>query len=73
MFILDGKYSIDDMYPGTYEIILLPNKFCWKTNRQTINVNSAIVEIPPFIQRGYTVSFVSSHDTQVNIFWQNCY
>lgn len=55
------------MYPGIYDIILLPNKFCWKTNKQTINVNTANVEVPPFVQRGYTVSFVSSHDTQVRI------
>uniref|UniRef100_V5G516 Nodal modulator 3 n=1 Tax=Anoplophora glabripennis TaxID=217634 RepID=V5G516_ANOGL len=64
--VRDGSYTIDDMYPGIYDVILLPNKFCWKTNKQTINVNSAIVEVPPFIQRGYTVSFVSSHDTQVH-------
>ncbi|KAJ8923473.1 hypothetical protein NQ315_010051 [Exocentrus adspersus] len=63
--VKDGSYSIGDMYPGTYDIVLVPNKLCWKTSKQTINVNSAVIEVPPFVQRGYTVSFVSSHDTQV--------
>ncbi|KAJ8968511.1 hypothetical protein NQ317_016159 [Molorchus minor] len=63
--VKDGSYSVRDMYPGLYEISLLPNIYCWQANKQTVNVNAADVEIPPFVQRGYTVTFVSSHNTQV--------
>ncbi|KAJ8983444.1 hypothetical protein NQ317_013207 [Molorchus minor] len=51
-----GSYSVRDMYPGLYEISLLPNIYCWQANKQTVNVNAADVEIPPFAQRGYTVT-----------------
>nr|XP_023013784.1 nodal modulator 3 [Leptinotarsa decemlineata] len=63
--IKGGAYSISDMYPGTYEVFLLSNKFCWKNDKQTIIVDAATVEVPPFIQNGYTINFVSTHDTQV--------
>lgn len=64
--VRDGVYSVNDIYPGTYEISILSNKFCWETVKQTVVVDSERVEVPCFIQKGYTVVFVSSHATQLN-------
>ncbi|CAG9855021.1 unnamed protein product [Phyllotreta striolata] len=63
--VKSGSYSLSDMYPGTYEIRILSSKFCWESNVQNLIVDSEIVEAPPFIQKGYTVVFISSHNTQV--------
>ncbi|KAJ3639563.1 hypothetical protein Zmor_002915 [Zophobas morio] len=64
--ILDDSYKISDIYPGIYEITLSDNKLCWKTNKQVVNVNNINVEVPTFVQSGYSVVFVSSHNTQVS-------
>lgn len=54
------------MNPGIYDITLTENRMCWKVIKQTINVNSEVVQVPPFIQIGYNVFFTSSHNTQVS-------
>ncbi|RZC36994.1 uncharacterized protein BDFB_006360, partial [Asbolus verrucosus] len=61
----DNSYQISDIYPGIYDIMLSSNKLCWKADKQTVNVNNINVEIPTFIQTGYSVVFISSHETQV--------
>ncbi|XP_015834614.2 BOS complex subunit NOMO1 [Tribolium castaneum] len=63
--ISDDSYKIADIYPGIYEITISDNKLCWKSNKQTVNVNNINVEVPTFVQVGYSVVFSSSHDTQV--------
>lgn len=68
ILFIGGVYSVRDMYPGTYEVRILSNRFCWESNTQNVVVDSEKVEIPHFVQKGYTVVFVSSHDTQVFIF-----
>ncbi|KAG5882400.1 hypothetical protein JTB14_008975 [Gonioctena quinquepunctata] len=65
--VKDGSYSVSDMYPGTYEITLLSNKFCWESDKKTVTVDAAVVEVPLFVQSGYTVNFVSTHETQVSV------
>ncbi|XP_060516095.1 BOS complex subunit NOMO3 [Cylas formicarius] len=65
VFVKDSKYYATNMSPGFYEIILKPNKYCWKTNKHTLNVNSLSVEAPHFIQTGYLVNVVSSHDVKI--------
>lgn len=62
---LGGAYSVSEMFPGSYQIILLPNKLCWESSKQVMNVNTATAQVPAFVQTGYAVNFVSSHDTQV--------
>ncbi|KAJ8945589.1 hypothetical protein NQ314_009109 [Rhamnusium bicolor] len=41
--VKDNMYSVSDMYPGSYEILLIAYKFCWKISKQVINVNTANV------------------------------
>ncbi|XP_056645708.1 BOS complex subunit NOMO1 [Diorhabda sublineata] len=64
--IKDGVYSVNDVYPGAYEISILSNKFCWEVDKQTVVIDREIVEVPSFIQKGYTVVFISSHATKLN-------
>ncbi|CAH1153826.1 unnamed protein product [Phaedon cochleariae] len=65
--IKDGSFTVSDMHPGNYEISLLSNKYCWETSKQTVVVDAAIIEVPPFIQKGYILNFISSHHTKVNV------
>lgn len=63
--ITDNTYTVSNIYPGNYEITLAANKYCWKSSKQVVNVNSANVVVAPFVQTGYTVHFVSSHSVNV--------
>jgi hypothetical protein len=67
----DDSFKVSDIYPGIYEITLADNRLCWKTSKQIVNVNNISVEVPTFIQVGYSVVFISSHDTEVKKFISN--
>lgn len=56
---------MDNVLPGTYEISLSSSKLCWQENKFTVNVNSDKASVPTFVQKGYLVTFVSSHNTKV--------
>lgn len=62
----NGFYVFDDVRPGTYEVFLTTNRFCWEKAKQTVVVTNATLTIPPFVQSGFSVVFISSHDTQVS-------
>lgn len=42
------------------------NKYCWKAAKHIITVNAETIVVPDFIQTGYTIVFLSSHNTQVH-------
>ncbi|XP_066258919.1 BOS complex subunit NOMO3 [Euwallacea similis] len=63
--IHNSLYSAADIHPGVYVVSLSKNNLCWKSTKQTINVNAEIVQIPPFIQTGYLLQFVSTHDAEI--------
>lgn len=62
-----GKYSFDEVRPGTYELSVPNNLLCWESNTLTLNVKSASETVPTFVHNGYLVSITSSHSTKVTI------
>nr|CAD7198119.1 unnamed protein product [Timema douglasi] len=61
----DGAYSFDNILPGKYEVTVEKNEWCWESTSYIIDVNSLESTVPIFVQTGFTVTFVSSHDTEV--------
>ena len=62
---LGGSYTFEDILPGKYQITVDKDEWCWESSTQTVSVSTAESAVPPFKQVGYTVTFVSSHKTQV--------
>lgn len=56
---------MDNVRPGTYEISLSTSKLCWQEDKFTVNVVSDTAAVPTFIQKGYLVTFISSHNTRI--------
>ncbi|KAH1023307.1 hypothetical protein HUJ04_012539 [Dendroctonus ponderosae] len=63
--VQNALYSGSDIHPGVYEVAFSKNKICWKYSRQSVNINAEVVEIEPFIQTGYQLQFISSHDATI--------
>lgn len=68
-FILDGHYSFENVLPGQYEITIARPSLCFNTIRQIISVSSALESVPDFVQTGYEVEILSSHNTMVRIYF----
>ncbi|XP_044765442.1 nodal modulator 1 [Coccinella septempunctata] len=64
--LIGQEYKFTDVYPGTYRLSLSPNRFCWSKDSHDIVINSNIVTAPSFIQSGYSVKFISSHNTKIS-------
>ncbi|KAK9890285.1 hypothetical protein WA026_010388 [Henosepilachna vigintioctopunctata] len=64
---LQGQsYQFEEVFPGLYQLSLSPNKLCWIRDTYEILINTISVTAPTFVQTGYLVNFVSSHDTKVS-------
>jgi hypothetical protein len=61
----DGSYVFEDILPGRYRISIDKDEWCWDTSSHTISVSTAESTVPLFKQVGYTVTFISSHETEV--------
>ncbi|KAL6255181.1 hypothetical protein P5V15_013514 [Pogonomyrmex californicus] len=61
----DGQYQFTDVLPGHYEIFIDNDVFCWENPSYRISITSERAEVPPFKQTGFSVTFISSHDTAV--------
>nr|CAD7432724.1 unnamed protein product [Timema monikensis] len=62
----DGAYSFDNILPGKYEVTVEKIEWCWESTSYIIDVNSLESTVPIFVQTGFTVTFVSSHDTELD-------
>lgn len=60
-----GQYQFTDVLPGHYEVLIDNDVFCWMNPSYRISVTSERSELPPFEQTGFSVTFISSHDTIV--------
>lgn len=60
-----GQYQFTDVLPGHYEVLIDNDVFCWTNPSYRISVTSERSELPPFEQTGFSVTFISSHDTIV--------
>ena len=61
----DGHYQFSDVLPGHYEVLIDNDVFCWENPSYRVSVTSEHAEVPPFEQTGFSVAFISSHDTTV--------
>lgn len=61
----NNEYVVSEVIPGTYNVTLDPNKFCWQTNQQNITINTAKTVVPDFIQTGYQTTFDASHNMKI--------
>ncbi|OAD52229.1 Nodal modulator 1 [Eufriesea mexicana] len=60
-----GQYQFTDVLPGHYEVLIDNDIFCWANPSYRISVTSERSVLPPFEQTGFSVTFISSHDTMV--------
>ncbi|KAG5329392.1 NOMO3 protein, partial [Acromyrmex charruanus] len=67
----DGQYQFTDVLPGHYEIFIDNDVFCWENPSYRISITSERAEVPPFKQTGFSITFISSHDTIVEYFEPN--
>jgi len=51
--------------PGHYEVLIDNDVFCWENPSYRISITSERAEVPPFKQTGFSITFISSHDTAV--------
>uniref|UniRef100_A0A8D8YDE6 Nodal modulator 1 n=1 Tax=Cacopsylla melanoneura TaxID=428564 RepID=A0A8D8YDE6_9HEMI len=64
--VKQGEYSVANMLPGEYEVILQNGgEWCWEQESVRVTVDSLVAVAPPLKQTGVAVSFVSSHATRV--------
>ncbi|KAL7295888.1 hypothetical protein TKK_0010932 [Trichogramma kaykai] len=62
----DGEYIFEDVLPGQYEVIIDSDTFCWDSSNHFVTiVSEKPPNVPPFRQTGYSVTFISSHNTKV--------
>lgn len=61
----DGQYQFSDVLPGHYEVLIDNDVFCWENPSYRISITSEHAEVPPFKQTGFSITFISSHDTAV--------
>nr|XP_022914700.1 nodal modulator 1 [Onthophagus taurus] len=66
MDIKGDTYIFTDIRPGMYEVLLTPNRLCWKQDKHIISITSTVLTVPTFIQVGYTIIFSSTHDAKIS-------
>ena len=65
MYGSDGKYQFSDVSPGQYEVLIDTDVFCWENSSHQLTIATEKAKIPIFQQMGYSVTFITSHDTNV--------
>jgi hypothetical protein len=69
--LVDGKYEFNEISPGNYLVIPGNQDLCWERNQYKLQVKSAFEKVATFVQTGYNVSIIATHDeTLVSIFSQ---
>ncbi|KAH0554100.1 nodal modulator 3 [Cotesia glomerata] len=63
--IKDGRYEFTEVLPGHYEVLIDTDVFCWENPSHRVLITSERAEIPVFKQTGFSVTFISSHDSAV--------
>lgn len=61
----DGSYIFEEILPGKYKVSIDKDEWCWESSSHTVSVSTAESTVLPFKQVGYTVTFISSHETEV--------
>uniref|UniRef100_A0A182QGP4 SD-repeat containing protein B domain-containing protein n=1 Tax=Anopheles farauti TaxID=69004 RepID=A0A182QGP4_9DIPT len=66
-----GSYSFQNVLPGSYEVSVPSAKFCWQSNTVKINIKTAKETVPDFVQTGYIVSLLASHNASMAYRWKD--
>lgn len=61
----DGSYVFNNVLPGVFEVTILKSNLCWKEGIQSLTVKKAEEIVPDFVQTGYSVTIIASHETQM--------
>lgn len=64
----NSRYEFTEILPGHYEVLIDTDFFCWENPSYKIAVTSERAEVPIFKQTGFSVTFISSHDSAVEFF-----
>ncbi|XP_012278866.1 nodal modulator 3 isoform X2 [Orussus abietinus] len=60
-----GEYQFTEVLPGHYEVLIDTDVFCWEHPSYRVSITSERAEVLPFKQTGFSVTFISSHETSV--------
>ncbi|OXU24420.1 hypothetical protein TSAR_002763 [Trichomalopsis sarcophagae] len=61
-----GEYIFEDVLPGQYEVVIDTDIFCWDVlSHQIVIASERPPNVPVFKQTGFSVTFISSHETNV--------
>ncbi|XP_050313690.1 nodal modulator 2 [Anthonomus grandis grandis] len=66
IIVKNSNYVETDIQPGVYEVEISDEKLCWEKSKLTVNVNAEKVEVPEFVQTGYKINFIATHETTVS-------
>ncbi|XP_034946758.1 nodal modulator 1 [Chelonus insularis] len=64
----NGYYEFTEILPGNYQVLIDTDVYCWENPTHRISVTSEHAQVPPFKQTGFSVTFISSHDTAVEFY-----
>ncbi|XP_067008353.2 BOS complex subunit NOMO1 [Anabrus simplex] len=60
-----GQYTFGDVLPGTYQVSVDKDDWCWENTKEVVTNTSPNWTVPTFKQTGYSVTIMSSHETEV--------
>ncbi|KAG7157860.1 Nodal modulator 3-like, partial [Homarus americanus] len=62
---VNGKFSLTDVVPGSYQLSVQKDEWCWKLKTIPVIVNTQNVEVS-LEQVGYQLTLASSHETTLS-------
>nr|XP_053652590.1 nodal modulator 3-like [Cherax quadricarinatus] len=62
---IDGKFSFTEVVPGSYQLSVQKDEWCWKLKTIPVIVNTQNVEVS-LEQVGYQLTLASSHETTLS-------
>ncbi|XP_075989441.1 BOS complex subunit NOMO2 [Anticarsia gemmatalis] len=62
---VDGKYTFEEVLPGSVEISVESDRLCWAEARHNVAVTQDHANVPTFEHTGYVLKIHSSHEVDV--------
>ncbi|XP_049779932.1 nodal modulator 3 [Schistocerca cancellata] len=61
----DSHFTFSDVLPGKYQVSVDKEDWCWESVSHIVSVNTAQSRVPAFRHTGFSVTIISSHNTNV--------
>lgn len=61
----DGKYTFEEVLPGSVEISVKSDRLCWAEARHNVAVTQDHANVPTFEHTGYVLKIHSTHEVEV--------